>query len=236
MRVLAAAELLTLWEQGLSQTPLERGLTLVAAACPELSWEQVMQLSIGQRDHRLLTVREQQFGAQLVSVATCGACGEQLELSFTVDQIRLPVLAVPAQIEVQQGDYCVQVRLPNSQDLAALAQWPTAPLPELRRRLLERCLLSPVSELPEAMVEAIATQLATADPQADIQLDLCCPACGQTWQAIFDIGVFLWTEIHAWALRLLREVHILATAYGWSERDILAMSVQRRRWYLDLIG
>jgi len=236
MRALGTAELLTLWEQGLSQTPLERGVALVAAVCPELSWEQVMQLSIGQRDHRLLTVREQLFGRQLVSVATCGACGEQLELSFTVDQIRLPLTEVPAQIEVQQGDHCVQVRLPNSQDLAVLAQWPMAPLPELRRRLLERCLLSPVPELPEEVVGAIAAQLAAADPQADIQLDLQCPACGQAWQAVFDIGVFLWTEIHAWAVRLLREIHTLARAYGWSERDILAMSAQRRRWYLDLIG
>jgi hypothetical protein len=31
-------------------------------------------------------------------------------------------------------------------------------------------------------------------------------------------------------------VHVIASAYGWSERDILAMSAARRRLYLDVIG
>jgi hypothetical protein len=53
---------------------------------------------------------------------------------------------------------------------------------------------------------------------------------------MFDIVPYLWTEINAWAMRLLREIHSLATAYGWREADILAMSAVRRHWYLEMIG
>ncbi len=52
----------------------------------------------------------------------------------------------------------------------------------------------------------------------------------------FDILSYLWTEIEDWAQRLLVDVHTLAVSYGWSERDILALSPRRRRMYLELLG
>jgi hypothetical protein len=247
MNPLATAELLALWERGLSQTSIQRSLALITAACPDRSREQVMRLSIGQRDRLLLTLREQLFGSQLVSVAACPACADRLELNFSVDDIRLPETAVPETIEVHQAGYRIQVRLPNSVDLSAMSAYQTVALPELRCLLLQRCLVVvkresenqeaiTITEFPEEVIEAISSQLAVADPQADIQLDLSCPACRHRWQAAFDIGSFLWTEIHAWAIRLLQEVHCLASAYSWSEAAILAMSAQRRRWYLELLG
>ena len=78
--------------------------------------------------------------------------------------------------------------------------------------------------------------MAEVDPQADVQMDLTCPACGHQWQALFDIESFFWREISAWANRILREVHALASAYGWRESDILSMSTWRRQTYLNLIG
>jgi hypothetical protein len=52
---------------------------------------------------------------------------------------------------------------------------------------------------------------------------------------IFDIASFFWTEIAAEAKRLLGEVHILASAYGWREADILSLNPLRRRFYLEAI-
>ena len=45
-----------------------------------------------------------------------------------------------------------------------------------------------------------------------------------------------WAELDAWARRLLLDVHTLARAYGWSERDILQLTETRRQFYLNLIG
>jgi hypothetical protein len=114
-----------------------------------------------------------------------------------------------------------------------------------RRRLLDRCLLSAknpegeavaVQDLPPAALQAVAERMAAADPQGDVQLALQCPACGHAWPAAFDIVSFFWTEVDAWARVLLREIHVLASAYGWREADILALSPWRRRSYLELIG
>jgi hypothetical protein len=63
-----------------------------------------------------------------------------------------------------------------------------------------------------------------------------CPACGHQWRALFDVAAFLWREIDAWAKRSLNEVHALASAYGWSQRDILSMSASRRRRYVSMIA
>jgi hypothetical protein len=35
---------------------------------------------------------------------------------------------------------------------------------------------------------------------------------------------------------MLRDVHALATAYGWREADIVAMSPWRRQVYLDMVS
>ena len=78
--------------------------------------------------------------------------------------------------------------------------------------------------------------MARADPQADVTFSITCPACGHAWQAIFDIVSFFWREVNAWSYRLLYEVHLLASAYGWREADILAMSPWRRQCYLEMTG
>jgi hypothetical protein len=77
--------------------------------------------------------------------------------------------------------------------------------------------------------------LAEADPQADIELALACPACGQVSRHEFDVLAFFWSELQAWARNLLLEVHALAQAYGWTEPQVLALSPRRRRLYLEIL-
>ena len=85
------------------------------------------------------------------------------------------------------------------------------------------------------MVAVVTDGMSAADPQADVELALACQSCGATWSAPFDIAGFLWAEIHAWAQQLLRDVHLLARAYGWREPDVLALSPVRRNLYLELM-
>lgn len=242
MRALSTSELLRVWEHGLPQHPVQRALLLLAAACPETPPEELAQLSIGQRDGRLLALREWTFGPQLVSVATCPQCGEQLELAFDVADIRAAPEVEPAgMLALSVAGYEVRFRLPNSLDLAAVAG--RRDVEAIRRLLFERCLLaahhdgeehSP-GDLPADVVAAVVARMEQADPQADIQLALACPSCEHQWQAAFDIVSFFWNEINAWAYRILREVHTLASAYGWREADILALSPARRGLYLELV-
>ena len=139
--------------------------------------------------------------------------------------------------------YEILFRLPDTTDLAAL-EMTGASRQAIRNLMLNRCLSEvryngkeqKVEELPAAIVDEVTERMSLADPQADIKLSLECPSCRNRWLAPFDILSFLWSEVETWARRLLREVHLLARAYGWSEADILAMSAIRRQTYLEMLG
>jgi hypothetical protein len=148
----------------------------------------------------------------------------------------------PATVALDVSGCHVQFRLPNSLDVAAIEN--AASVEAARTALLARCLVSAerdgelvaANQLPAELAGEVAARMSVADPQADVRLECTCPACGHAWQAAFDIVSFFWTEISAWAARTLREVHWLASAYGWREADILALSPTRRRLYLELVG
>jgi hypothetical protein len=240
---LSAPELLDAWESGRSLGPVGRALTLLAAACPGTSPEELASLSIGRRDAELLVLRENTFGSEMTGVATCPRCGEPLEFTFNVAQVRAqPVAQTGDAFALTVEDYHLQLRLPNSQDLMEIGKHPG--LGPGGRQLLERCLIAahhdtkPVSagQLPASIVDAVEESLARADAMADIRLEICCPACDHRWQGLFDIVSFFWSEIEAWAIRTLHEVHILASAYGWREHDVLALSPSRRQFYLEMAG
>jgi len=243
MRALSAAELLCVWERGLAQSPAQRSLTLLTMACASQTPDQLARLSIGQRNTQLLALREKTFGPRLTSLADCPACGVSLELQLTVADVRVTPSVPPQEIiTLNKDEYEVRFRLPNSLDLAAIPG--EADPSEIRGQLLKRCLCAAhrrgreidVNQLPPGLLAAVVDQMAQADPQANVQLALGCPQCRHQWQAPLDIASFLWSEIRAWAGRLLREVHQLASAYGWSEAEILALTPARRQAYLEMIA
>jgi hypothetical protein len=242
MHALSSSELLGVWECERGAGQVERSLSLLEAASPGLARDALAELPVGRRDARLLRLRELTFGPQLVSHAACPACSESLELNFSVDDIKAIAEAqVPETFTARLRDYEVHFRLPNSLDLLAVAH--CAELDRARQLLFKRCItfvqhgdeeIGP-DDLPAEVSDHVVEQMSQADPQADVGLALRCPACQHEWQALFDIVSFFWSEIDAWARRLLQEVHIIAMAYGWREADTLALSTQRRRLYLEMI-
>ena len=166
----------------------------------------------------------------------------------------MPVLndPQPETLTVEADGYVAAFRLPTSADLAAVhaEHEPLRETTAASQALLSRCLLDvrhidgeqslgsdvALADLSPALVAAITATMEQADPQANVELALTCTACGHHWLAAFDIVSYLWSEVDNWARRVLREVHTLASAYGWSEGDILAMSPQRRQFYLGMLS
>jgi len=243
MRALSAPELLDVWERGNVQSSVHRALLLLSAACPGASADSLTKLNIGERDSRLLTLRDWTFGSQLIGIATCPDCRECLELTFDVADIQVtPESGPTGELTIDVAGYDVHFRLPNSLDIDAIADHKD--VDRAREELLESCILSvhhdgeeiSPDHLPASLVEAIVERMAEADHQADVELALSCPSCRHQWHATFDIVSFFWSEINAWAYHRLHEVHSLALAYGWREADILAMSPWRRQFYLERVG
>lgn len=243
MHALTPVELLEVWELGMRQANDQKALTLLRAALPEETTASLAQRSIGRRNALLLSVREGLFGPQFIGAARCPACGEGLELTFRTEDIRAaPTMEVAEPLTLEASDYQVIFRLPTSEDLALVRGYEDAEV--VARLLLSQCLLSArrqgeetsVEALPAEIVEAVEETMGQADPQANIRLSLTCPGCGYQWLARLDILTYVWKELDAWARRVLREVHYLASAYGWSETDILNMRPWRRQIYLEMIG
>jgi hypothetical protein len=256
MREMSAPDLLSAWERTLGQPPAGQALALLSAAHPEIGMDALSALTIGQRNRRLLALRERWFGPRVTAVATCPRCDRPVELTFLISDLGggpSPVNAIedapPPSVLIEAHGYRVECRVPTSLDLASLAAVEESR--EAGVALLRRCVRSiepagasgdqdrefvDPARLPASVVEAVAEGLSAADPHADAVLALRCPECAHAWQAPFDIAAYLVAELHGWARRLLHEVHDLARAYGWSEADILAMTPVRRRAYLELAG
>ncbi|MFI0821161.1 hypothetical protein ACH4TX_38425 [Streptomyces sp. NPDC021098] len=238
------AELLALWEAGLAHHGPGRTLLLHRAARPESGTDALRAVPVGEREADLLALRRALFGERMQTRVECGACGEAMEFDLDAHDLAArpesPLGGSP--LVVEEGEWVVEFRLPTVADVEAAA----AAGPEAPHHLLARCTLSavragqpvPADRLPSALPEPVRRRLAdaaeAADPAADVTLNVSCPECGEATRADLDIASYLWTELDSWARDLLLDVHLLATAYGWSEPEILALSPLRRRYYLEL--
>uniref|UniRef100_A0A7V4GAH1 Phage baseplate protein n=1 Tax=Desulfobacca acetoxidans TaxID=60893 RepID=A0A7V4GAH1_9BACT len=231
-----------IYEEGRRQHRLDRWLTILQAASPDRSRRELADLTIGQRDLQLLDFREAHFGRKLKAYGECPACQAQLEFDLGTETLRQDAGLQPHQeFTLTEAGFELRYRLPTSRDLAAAAALPG--LHEAREVILQRCLLAAahqgvpmdLEKLPADLVARLIEEMGCRDPQADVRLALDCPGCGHAWEVLFDIGVFVWHDLKLTARRLVQEVHILASAYGWSETAILSLTPARRQAYLDLV-
>jgi hypothetical protein len=234
MRTLSSSDCLNLWESGAGMHPLDQGLLALGAALPETPQDALLDWPLGKRNMALAQLRCASFGPRLLGFAVCCRCGEKLEV-----EIDGQLLAGGGTDQAQTAKDSIVVngrsfRLLTTRDLAAAARETDVRLAGIR--LARNCLLES-EEPPEWSDEAldqIGQQLALADPLSETRLALRCPVCENEWEEDLDIVSFVWCEIEARARRLLFEIHILASAYGWAETDILSLSDRRRALYLEL--
>lgn len=240
MRALGTEELLRAWETGAVRPPTERALAVLAAAGVGPPPDELEAMPISHRDALLLAVREATFGRRYRALANCPACGDCLEVEFDGSAIgREP--RSPAVSTLSVGGYTLEVRPIHTGDLTAAAR--CRDVPTARRVLAARAVVAALREgvpvepnaLPDDVIPEIADHLERTDPDSDTLLDVTCATCGLRWESTLDIAAYVWKEMEAEALRLLRDVHRLARACGWREADILSLSPLRRRAYLELV-
>jgi hypothetical protein len=239
-----AERLLRVWEENQRRHPVRRGLALLAEICPEASCDDWCARAVGARDRRLLELHEHLFGGELRTVTACPKCSEQLESDFEAGQLSSvqPERNEEA-LRMEHRGYVIDYRLPSSADLLEVIER-AEPAGDRASALLERCVsdvlcgeqrIEPRS-LPSEVRSQLEATMAELDPLADVRIALQCPACEHRWELGFDIVTYVWSELDDWAQRTLAHVHVLASAYGWSEAAILALSPTRRQLYLDMVS
>ena len=251
MNPLSDSALLDAWETAAAATPAERPLVLLAAAEMDASINALDQLSIPERDARLLSLREAIFGPGLQSVVACEHCGERVEIVFETSDVQVG-RSPSSPLTFRAGGYAGTFRLPVSADWVVLAnavhggsssrETASVSRDDLRHAVARRCLLtfapessSAAIDLPDEALDAVADAIAQVDADAHTELSVACPSCGHEWATLFDIASFLWGELDAHCRRLIDDVHRMARAYGWTESEILRLTPVRRTRYLELI-
>lgn len=240
MAITRAADVLATWESGVAQGPAGRALLLHGAARPELGGdrERLLELPVGEREADLFALRRALFGERMQVRLECGACGADMEFELDAGEFaRTLADRGDPLVRIAEDGWEVEFRVPGVADLTAAAG-----AADPRRALLARCVTDAVRDgrsvsadaLPAFVQRRIAEAAQAADPGGDVTLTIACPECGEGTRAELDIASYLWTELDAWARDILLDVHLLATAYGWSEPEILALSPLRRRYYLEL--
>jgi hypothetical protein len=229
MPSLTNSQLLDLWENGAKLHPLDRGLLALSLMHPEKAAESLADWTLGRRNQVLLELHATLFGERLQAWAGCAACGEKMEISLD----RRALLEHSAAEEtITAGNN--RFRLLTTRDLAEASR--QADIDSAALCLVRRCSLDSADfqTWSSEDIEQLGDRLAAADPLAEIRLTLVCPTCQAESTETIELTAFLWTEIEACARALLWEVHTIASAYGWTEDEILGLSPARRAHYVEM--
>ena len=201
-------------------------LVVPAAGC--VSVEALGDLSCAERDRALAALYEDRFGARIEARIGCAACGTACELGFDLRELLAArPLRIPASGRVAVGPGWAR---PPSVREAELVHG--APAHERAARL--RRLSVDDGGGPALDDAAIDAALESAAPLLDVDLDARCAACGASSVVRFEIAAWLARAVLRERPVLLREVHVLARAYGWSLHSILELPRSQRQMLVGL--
>jgi hypothetical protein len=194
-------------------------------------------LPVGDFVALVLELRRLTFGDLMQCLITCPVCKQEMAANIpTARLIQKPLTAETKNFEKKIRGFTLKLRPITCADLTCSAESKRSPLEQLARRCILECVPAIPETLDSQFLAEISAELAELDPQADILLYLECPNCSHKFQAPFYPEDFFLREIDAKKAQLEGEVHWLAFNYHWSENEILALPLSKRRRYVDLIN
>lgn len=199
---------------------------------------------MGARDRLMGAVYAQVFGARVLASRRCGACGELYDFDFRLADLEAALAAQPCPPEIVRLDERGHAVLASGHVLRPLtladeAAVAALPLEAAEAALLERALVSAPggADTDGAALdpEVAARVLEWLSPAMDTDLEGTCPECGAQELTRFAIEPYLMRALAGERRQLLREVHLIAAGYGWSQAEILGLSRDDRRQLAALI-
>jgi hypothetical protein len=228
--------LIEAWDVAHAGAPWQRPL-LLASVLAGGNDGSLLDAPLGAAARQLLELAAAWFGPTLDAMFACRECGEPMEARLEIGSLlegTPTVEAGPFRCALATGQE-VTVRLPTATDLAIAGI--ADDVSGAMRVLLDRTVVgAPDGFDTRANIDTISRACEERDPLGSITVGVTCPACGAVDEPTLDVGAWFWARADAEAHRLLDEVHLLASAYGWSEHDILALGPHRRAVYRDWVG
>jgi len=198
----------------------------------EFWWAQ----SVGSRTAALLRLLALSGGGEAMDIAlSCPqpSCGKPFEVAVAFAALTEDSATAEPITAILSGRRTVVMRRPTGRDLRDWQpiQWRSHP--EAVGAMLAALVVD--GDAGPEDEPAVSEAIAASDPLVAFTVTCACPSCGVKSDLQVDIEGLALAKFAARQRALLCEIHVLASHYGWSEREILAIAPQRRARYLGLI-
>jgi hypothetical protein len=230
MAIPSAMTLIGVWDPASRSPPHRRLGDLLASIEGSMA---IAHDTLGARNRRLLALHRALIGGTIEARVTCSHCSAPSEFALPSDAILAQPVADPeARVRLRVGRRSLSFRLPRMSDIEAAR---TAPEGDIQRVVLERCCLGE-GALAGDVAARLAARFEALDPAANVVVNTTCSGCAQPIAASVDIATFVAQDLDRLVEGLFRDVDVIASAYGWSEQEILSLPPGRRRRYVALIA
>ncbi len=240
---------LTISEIACSDRTLPEKVTAVLAKTlhhvgnQEPTWPTVQALAVADRQFLMRSLSVCLGMEKIWLTAACIECGRHFD--FFINQSKLPVKEAGkgfpfAATQISAGR--CRLRVPNGADQEAIAA--AEHCEDAVQLLARRCMVhlpdnhtdreSPgedgitISPDDVLLIESAIEQVA---PEVGTRVQAACPECNR--ENIVDVDPYMC--LGQGRTQLFSEIHTLASAYHWSETEILSLPKNRRQRYLKLI-
>jgi hypothetical protein len=192
-------------------------------------------LPVGDIDLLVVWQRREHLGDTMVAEGRCANCHEPVDVRFSLAAYASHHRPRPSRRADPTGDgwYSLRsgtatFRLPTARDVLSVDA-----VADPRAALLERCVRESV---PAATARAVESAMARLAPTLRTAVAGVCPECGAGFELEVDARELCMTELRRDAVTVYDDINLIATAYNWSQDDILDLPSARRRRYAATIA
>lgn len=201
------------------------------------------ELTAPDRDTLLAAIYARAYGDRVDTTAHCTACASPYDISFALADLRDILTRIPAAEKIQalpdgtfRSESGIRFRLATARDEIEVSLLPEA---EAARALAARCVLEPqpgadISNDDQTLAE-LESALEDVAPVLDVDINTTCPECHRPQTIRFDVQFYLLQALEQDRARLARDIHYIASAYGWSLEEVLALERTERRRLVQFI-
>lgn len=212
-------------------------VTVLLASCgspreAEFWWSQSVGARIGAL-LRLLAATDSIDHLRLLAHCRQPTCAERFEFELPMAML-YEVVPNKETVQVLLNDgRPLSLRRPNGRDLH---EWNSLKL-QTRLAAIDAMLKSLVVEGQATPDDepVLREALSDLDPLVAFTVSCACPVCRTTNEVRVDLEDIVLARLRRKQRVLLQEIHRLASHYGWTEAEVLAIPPHRRAYYLAMI-
>jgi hypothetical protein len=217
--------------------------SLLAPQGKKLDLETIWDLTIGERIEALLKIASQSGWSAFAATFNCQNqdCSEKIEIELTVPELidMQQKSGDERRVIVPLEDKQLALRIPTGQDQLlwlgnSYPDEPTAVLSMFQSLMIEKSSAKSLKDFSTKEIRLINQVLQQADPLVGLEITVQCPYCDEAFPYEVDLEEILLASLKDIQDQLISDIHLLASTYHWTERQIASLPPWRRKKYLAL--